>query len=107
MEEQQGEINMPVPPEEKATLEWQAKNSAGKEFKAAVTSLRDAKNRKDQIKAQIDAGGLSDADDRALREELRGLKDTLPTLVEAKKATKAIWQELKDGYVTRPVSKDS
>ncbi|MFH2071870.1 MAG: hypothetical protein ABIJ75_03340 [Actinomycetota bacterium] len=96
---------MAVPPEEKATPEWQEKNAAGKKFKAARASLRDAKNRKDQIKAQIGAGGLSDADERALRDELRGLKETIPTLVEAKQSTKATWQGLKDGYATPPVSK--
>jgi 5-bromo-4-chloroindolyl phosphate hydrolysis protein len=96
---------MPVPPEEKATPEWQAKNAAGKTFKAARASWRDAKNRKNQIKAQIEAGGLTEADERALRDELRGVKERLPTLTKARRSTKATWQGLKDRYRTPPVSK--
>lgn len=95
---------MAVPPEEKATPEWQAKNAAGKAFKAARASWRDAKNRKNQIKAQIDAGGLTAADERALEDELEGLKERLPTLAKARRSTKATWQGLKDRYEPPPVS---
>lgn len=95
---------MAVPAEEKATPEWQAKNAAGKRFKAARVSLSDAKNRKNQIEAQIDAGGLTDADEHALRDELGTLKGAIPTLLETKQSTKATWQRLKDRYGSRPVS---
>ncbi len=94
---------MPTP-EEKATPEWQAKNAAGKTFKAARASWRDAKNRINQIKAQVDAGGLADADERALKDELQGLKETLPTLAKTRRSTKATWQGLKDRYGTPPAS---
>jgi hypothetical protein len=95
---------MAVPPEEKATPEWQTKNAAGKAFKAARASWRDAKNRKNQIKAQIDAGGLTATDERALKDELERLKETLPTLAKTRRLTKATWQALKDRYETPPVS---
>jgi len=96
---------MAVPPEEKATPEWQAKNAAGKASKAAGASLRDAKDRKIQIKAQIDAGGLTAADKRALKDELQRLKETLPALAETRRSTKATWQGLKDRYEAPPVAK--
>ena len=67
-------------PEEKATPARQEKRAARETFKTARSEWRDAKDRIGEIKAEIEAGGLTDADKGALKSELKGLKATIPGL---------------------------
>jgi hypothetical protein len=83
-------------PEEKASPERQTKRAARDTFKTARSEWRDAKGRIGQIRAQIDAGDLTDTEKGQLKDELRDLKAALPGLGETMRSTKATWKDLKE-----------